>query len=111
MPALIGQIIMTLTKADGSVALRIFINYDDTDPARALMARTVDTTDGPRTGALIVDNQTDQAIRMVLADPDGGPEREVRIPKTGAALTVAQCAAQGYTTQTDFNGLTIDWAG
>ena len=112
MPALQGQIVMTLTKDDGSVALQITINFDPNDPNRALVARDVQTTDGVRNGALVVDNQTDRAVRVVVTDLIGGLlDRELRIPRLGAALSVAQCASQGYTKQTDFNGLTIDWAG
>lgn len=91
MPALSGEVILTLTDGTGAP---IFVVYEFFDPATYnLRDATQATSRGNRTGALIVDNQTGKVQRIVVTNPETGTVRNLNIAANGAALTVAQLAA------------------
>jgi len=108
VPALNGQVIMTLTGADGQpviVATWFF------DPATGLLRNgTFTTSRGGRTGALVVDNLTGRPVRVVVHDADGTELRDRAVPRNGFDATAAQMAAAGFSTLADMNGLTFDLA-
>jgi hypothetical protein len=91
------------------VALCIFY-----DPAtRLLRDGTYQTVqDGTKTGALVADNTTSQAITVVLSNDALGHPRTVNVPAHGRALTAAQLAAlpAPITTVDDLNGTTFQMA-
>lgn len=89
MPALNGEVITTVTNAAGAP---IFVIYQFFNPADGTLRNaTQATSDGSKTGALVVDNMT--AKSQTLTVDSAGGQRRISIPANGAALTVAQLAA------------------
>lgn len=106
MPALTGQVIITLTNAAGAVAIVATWFFD---PAtRALRTGTYTTSQGDKIGALVADNLTGLTQRVAIRDSGGAELRSISVPVGATALSVAQLAAIGFTTADDFNGLTFD---
>jgi hypothetical protein len=90
VPALNGATISTLTNGLGQP---VFVIYEFFDPATGnLRDVTQDTSTGPRTGALIVDNMTGTPQAVVVALPPKVP-KTFTVPVDGVAFTVAQLAA------------------
>lgn len=86
-----GGVTSTLTDANGAP---IFVIYEFFDPTTyAMRDRTVTTSTGTKTGALIVDNMTGKTQRVVVSDSDAGTSKTFNIPQSGAVLTAAQLAA------------------
>jgi hypothetical protein len=91
MPALTGEVILTLTDGTGAP---VFVVYQFFNPADYTLRDATQTTSrGSRTGALIVDNMTGKTQRVIVTNPDTGRVRNLSIAANGAALTVAQLAA------------------
>lgn len=85
-----GGITSTLTDGNGNP---IFVVNEFFDPATfALRDRTVTTSVGSRTGALIVDNMTGKT-QQVTVTSDAGTVKTFSIPSSGRVLTAAQLAA------------------
>jgi|SRR5206468_12232183 hypothetical protein len=90
MPANPGGVRSTLTDGNGNPTFVIDEFYD---PATfALRDRTITTSVGSRTGALIVDNMTGKT-QQITATSDAGTVKTFSIPPSGRALTAAQLAA------------------
>jgi hypothetical protein len=117
MPALSGQVIMTLTKAGGVVAVVVTWFFDPT--TLALRNNPIAWTDPTAvvwpigSGALIAVNQVGKAVKVRINDAGGTLIRRVNLPTGGRAVTAAQLASAAppdgpYTTATDLNGLTFD---
>lgn len=71
----------------------LFVIYEFFDPATyALRDRTITTSVGSRTGALIVDNMTGKT-QQITATSDAGTVKTFSIPSNGRTLTAAQLAA------------------
>jgi hypothetical protein len=105
MPALNGQIISTLTDETGAP---VFVIHEFYDPVTyALRNATQATSRGNQTGALIVDNMTGRGQQVTVTNSDTGAVRTFNISPNGAALTVAQLAAQSppITTIQDLAGI------
>lgn len=108
MPALNGQIVSTLRDGNGNTVIQFTISYD---PAtNVLRDVVVPTTDGPESGALVIDNQTNRPVKLALANAAGQVLRTINVSRNGEAYTAGQLAALGLVTQTDLNGLTFDLA-
>lgn len=108
MPALNGQVIMTLRDGSGNTLILATWFYD---PVTFLLRDdTFITSRGAQTGALIVDNLTGRSVRVVVRDSTGAELRSVSVPTSGVTRTAAQMASAGYTTVQDLNGLTFDLA-
>lgn len=117
MPALNGQVIMTLTKADGSPAVTITWFFN---PANGNLRNNPAQWTAPDgtvypagTGALIADNQLGRAIRMRINDENGNQIRRVQLPIGGRSVTANQLANAPapdgpYNTSADLNGLTFE---
>lgn len=89
MPALNGGIITTVTDESGTA---IFVIYQFFNPSDgSLRNATQATSDGTKTGALIVDNMTTRS-QTITVDGAGG-QRRINVPAKGTALTVAQLAS------------------
>jgi hypothetical protein len=109
MPALNGEVISTLRDVSGATLIAVVFFYDPT--TRALRNSTYTTVqDGTKTGALIADNTTGQAITVVLTNDAQGNSRTISVPAHGAALTVAQLASRGLNSLDDLNGFTFQLA-
>lgn len=106
MSALVGQLIMTLPDATGATLIQVVIFW--TDGTGALRNATYVTSQGSQTGAVIVDNLTGRAVRIVVKDAAGTELRSVNIPSGGLARTVAQMSSLGVTNISQLNGLTFD---
>ncbi|MCW2900312.1 MAG: hypothetical protein JWO67_2577 [Streptosporangiaceae bacterium] len=111
MPALNGQIIMTLTNAQGQPY--IVATWFWTPATGALRDGTYVTSLGSKTGALIVDNLSGKSQKVVVRDAAGAVLRTVSVPTNGFTGTVAQLAAVPapngpITNQQQLNGLTFD---
>lgn len=117
MPALNGQVIVTIPNASGVPAVTVTWFFN---PAtQALRNNTVAWT-APSgtvypigTGALIADNQLGRPVRMRINDAGGNQIRRVNLPAGGRSVTAAQLAAAAppdgpYTTTADLNGITFD---
>lgn len=105
MPALEGAVVMTLRDETGALVIQSTINFD---PATSnLVDRQVTTTDGPRSGAVIIDNQTNGLQKIAVTNAQG-VTRRLNISKTGEAFTAAVLAGQGLATLQDVNGLTFE---
>lgn len=107
MPALNGEVIITITDAGGSPIFVIFEFFDAT--TKALRDSPQVTSDGLKTGALVVDNMTAKPQRITVTDGTGAV-RTVNVPARGVALTAAQLAAipapdGPFLTIADFAGL------
>jgi hypothetical protein len=111
VPALNGEVISTLRDGNGNTVIAVVFFYD---PNTRLLRDGVYTTvqDGTKTGALIADNTTSQAITVVLTNDAQGNSRTVNVPAHGRALTAAQLAAlpRPLTTLDDLNGFTFQLA-
>lgn len=105
MPALNGEVISTITNGLGQPVFVIYEYYNPTTGALRDVATT--TSRGTQTGALVVDNMTGRAQQVVVTNPGTGTVRTFNIGPNGAALTVAQLAAQTppVTTIQDFSGI------
>lgn len=117
MPALSGQVIVTVTKDDGTPAVTVTWFYNPTTLALRNNPTAWTAPDGTvyaaGTGALIADNQLGRAVRMRINDAEGNQIRRVQIPIGGRAVTAAQLrnapAPDGpYELSTDLNGITFD---
>lgn len=85
-----GGVTSTLTDANGGP---IFVIYEHFNPTTyAMEDRTIITSTGAKTGALIVDNMTGQTQQVLVSD-DGAPVKTFSVPASGVALTAAQLAA------------------
>lgn len=104
MPALVGQIVITLRNDVGDPIFVITESY--VDGTGAMRNATVATSTGDRTAALVVDNLTGSAQRLAVLDSTGAEIRSINIAPSGAQLTVAQLSAIGITNITQLNGLT-----
>lgn len=115
MPALFGQVIMTITDAIGAVVVTWFF-----DPAtRALRNNPSDWTDPTGqvweagSGALIAANTTGRPVKVRINNAAGELVKRVNIPPAGRAVKATPLANQPppdgpYTVAEDFNGLTFD---
>lgn len=110
MPALNGEVISTLTDGTGAP---VFVVYEFYTPATgALRDVTQQTSTGPRTGALIVDNMTGKTQSVTVADAST-TAKTFSVPASGVALTTTQLAANKQsnggpiTTIQDLAGLTL----
>lgn len=108
MPALSGQVVMTLRDGSGNIVIQSTTSF--VQATGALRDATVSTSDGIKAGALVVDNATNRSVRVVVRDASGAELRNVSVPANGAARTVAQLATLGITTIQDLNGLSFDLA-
>lgn len=117
MPALIGQVITTLTSAQGQPVLTITWFFNPS--TRALRNNPSSWTAPGGTvypagiGALIADNKLGRAVRVRVNDASGNLVRRVQIPAAGRVVTASQLANAPapdgpYTSADDFNGLTFD---
>ena len=106
MPALEGQVVMTLRDGTGAVIIQYTASW--VPETGFLRNATVSTSNGDRTGALVVDNLTGSPKRVVIRDDEGVEIRSVTVPANGAARTVAQLTNVGINTISDLNGLTFD---
>jgi expansin (peptidoglycan-binding protein) len=103
MPALIGEIVSTLRDGNGNALFVVYEWYNPTTFALRDVATV--TSRGTQTGALVVDNMTGRAQQITVTNTAG--TRTFNISPNGAALTVAQLAAQTppITTIQDLGGL------
>jgi hypothetical protein len=111
MPALSGEVISTLRDANGNTVIALVFFYDPN--TRLLRDGTYQTVqDGTKTGAVIGDNTTSQAITIVLTNDAQGRSRTISVPAHGRALTAAQLAGlpNPITTLDDLNGFTFQLA-
>jgi hypothetical protein len=94
MSALPGGVISTLTDGTGAPIFTIYEWYVPFDQPNGGQLRDAVTTTsrGTQTGALIVDNQTGRSQQIIVVA--SGTARTFNIGPNGAALTVAQLAAQ-----------------
>lgn len=106
MPALVGQVVMTLRDATGAIVIQYTASW--VDGTGEMRDAVVPTSTGNRTGALVVDNLTGLAKRVVVRDAAGAEIRSVTVPANGAARTAAQLASAGIDNIADLNGLTFD---
>jgi expansin (peptidoglycan-binding protein) len=103
MAALDGGIVSTLY--DGTGAPLFVVSQWYTPATGALRDAATTTSRGTQTGALVVDNLTGRSQQITVTNAAG--VRTFNISPTGAALTVAQLAAQTppVTTIADLSGL------
>jgi hypothetical protein len=104
-----GSMIGTVNDANGNP---LFVTYHFWDPTTFLLRDiTQATSNGNRTGALIVDNLTGKAQTVTITGSDGFV-KTFSVPANGVALTAAQLAANKQnnggplTTIQDLAGLT-----
>jgi hypothetical protein len=117
MSALSGQVIVTVTKNDGTPAVTVTWFFN---PATSALRNNPTAWTAPSgtvypigTGALIADNLLGRAVRMRINDAGGAEIRRVQIPIGGRAVTATQLANAAapdgpYTTLQDLNGITFD---
>jgi hypothetical protein len=107
MPALNGQVISTITGADGQpiIVATWFFNADG-----QLRDGTFTTSTGSKTGALIVDNRTGRQQSVVITNAGGA--RTVTVPSSGFVGTAVQLAnlTPPLTNSSQLNGFTFDLA-
>jgi len=108
MPALSGQIIMTLRNGAGATVIEAVIFY--TDGTGVLRNASYVTSQGSQNGAVIVDNLTGRAVRVVVKDAAGAELRAVNVPVNGVTRNVAQMSSLGVTNLSQLNGFTFDLA-
>lgn len=117
MPALSGQIIVTVTKDDGTPAVTVTWFFNPTNGNLRNNPQQWTAPDGTvypaGTGALIADNQLGRQVRMRINDENGVQIRRVTIPSGGRSVTANQLANAPapdgpYTKATDLNGITFD---
>lgn len=111
MPALSGQVISTLTDANGNVAIVATWFYDQA--TGNLRNGTWTSERGTFNGALIADNATGRTVKVNVANTDGTVARTFSIPTSGRALSAADLAAVPppngpVTTNAQLSGLTFD---
>jgi hypothetical protein len=97
MPALTGEVIMTLTDPLGDPAFTVYIFFDPT--TRAFRSATQATSRGNRTGAIVVDNQTGKAQKLAVGN------QVMNIATNGDVVSVAQLSAFGYNVIEDVSGI------
>lgn len=119
MPALTGQVISTITDAQGQAVVVVTWFYN---PATLVLRNNTVQWVSPDgqvfpigAGALIAVNLSGLALRMRINDETGALVRQVQIPVGGRALTALQLrnapAPDGpYNLSTDLNGITFDLA-
>ena len=117
MPALSGQVIVTVTKDDGTPAVTVTWFFN---PANGNLRNNPTQWTAPDgtvypagAGALIADNQLGRAVRMRINDENGNQIRRVQIPSGGRSVTANQLANAPapdgpYLVATDLNGITFD---
>ncbi len=117
MPALSGQVIMTITDATGAPALTVtwFFNPTNRNLRNNPSSWTAPngTVFAAGTGALIAVNQLGRAVRGQVNDGSGNLVRGGQIPAGGRSATASQLASAPapdgpYTSADDLNGLTFD---
>jgi hypothetical protein len=117
MPALSGQVITTLTDAQGVPAVTVtwFFNPANNNLRNNPIAWTAPSglVYPIGTGALIADNQLGRAVKMRINDDQGVQIRRVQVPAGGRSVTATQLANAPapdgpYLTSLDLNGLTFD---
>jgi hypothetical protein len=111
MPALNGQVVMTLRDGTGATVIQYTMSW--TPATGNLRDAVVATSTGNRTGALVVDNQTGRTVRVLVRDTTGTDIRSFSVTPSGAALTVAQLAGipapnGPVTTMAQLSGMTFD---
>lgn len=117
MPALSGQVIMTVTNAAGNPAVVVTWFFNPT--TRALRNNPDDWTDptgqvwAAGSGALIAANTLGRPVKVRINDEQGNQIRRVTIPVNGRAVKATPLSNQPppdgpYTVAEDFNGLTFD---
>jgi hypothetical protein len=117
MPALSGQIIMTVTDAAGFAAVTVTWFFNPT--TRALRNNPTDWTDptgqvwAAGSGALIAANTLGRPVKVRINDAEGNQVRRVTIPIGGRALKAVPLANAPapdgpYTVAEDLNGVTFD---
>jgi hypothetical protein len=119
MPALNGQVIMTITDATGTPAVTVTWFFN---PANGNLRNNTAAWTDPTgvvwpagTGALIGVNQLGRTVKARVNDAAGNEVRRVNLPPGGRSATATQLANAPapdgpYTTSADFNGLTFDLA-
>lgn len=113
MTALTGQVISTIRDGNGNTIIALVYFFT---PATLLLRDDVYVTvqDGTKTGAVIADNTTNRALKVVLTNDVNGNSRIVNVPAHGRALTVAQLAGLPIFSNppklADLNGFTFDLA-
>jgi hypothetical protein len=119
VPALTGQVIMTLTRANGTPAVTITWFFNPATLALRNNPAQWTAPDGTvypaGTGAMIADNQLGRVIRMRINDAEGNQIRRVQLPVGGRSVTANQLANAPepdgpYVLATDLNGLTFELA-
>lgn len=109
MAALIGELISSLYDANGQLAIRVVVFWDQNSPTLALRdADYVTVQDGTKHGAVIGDNPTTKPVSMVITNETTGQQKTLNIPAHGVALTTTQLASQGITTLADVNGFSFN---
>jgi hypothetical protein len=103
VPALSGQIIITLRDDVGDPLLVITENFNPT--TFAMVNANVTTSTGVENGAVVVDNLTGSNQRMAVFDPSGTELKSFNINRNGEQVTAAQLAAVGVNVIQDLNGL------
>jgi hypothetical protein len=117
MPALIGQVIMTVTDNTGAPLMIVTWFYDPVtfnlrDNPTTWVAATGQSFPAG-TGAVICVNNTGGNARLIVLDNDGVTViRQISIPQAGRAATATQLAALNppYTTLADMAGMSFDVA-
>jgi hypothetical protein len=105
MPALSGQVIVTLTGADGQPVIVATWFYD---PATGILRNgTFTTSTGDKTGALIVDNRSGSQQTVTITNDTG--TRNVNVSANGFVATATQLANLNppLTTSAQLNGFTF----
>lgn len=117
MPALNGQVIITLTNAAGQAAVTVTWFFNPSTRALRNNQQAWTAPDGTvyaaGSGALIADNQLGRTVKLRVVDAEGNLLRRVNIPAGGRSVTANQLANAPapdgpYTSADDLNGLTFD---
>lgn len=109
MPALNGQVVSTITDGAGQPVFVLTENFDPS-AGNILVDKTVQTSTGAKTGALIVDNLTGKT-QQVSVSSESGAAKTFNVPAAGIVLTAATLAknnaANGgpITTMADLAGI------
>ena len=119
MPALSGQVIMTISDSQGQPAVIISWFFDPSTRVLRNNPAPWTSADGTvwpiNSGALIAVNQLGRAVKVRVNDDQGVLIRQVRLPAGGATITKNQLANAAppdgpYISADDLNGLTFDLA-
>jgi hypothetical protein len=111
-----GQILSSTSDGDGARVTVAWFYDPDTRSLRdnpSSWTAPSGTEWPPGSGALLADNQTGRAVRVLVADVHGGLVRQIVLPPGPSSFTtqgLAQAVAPDgpYTTVDDLNGLTFD---